>query len=126
MYEHCLQPNDPDCAEKQEMRIIAQDNMPAKPDPDIARAEDRTKNDKDFLMWIRNRMVNLFGDDPESEYIKRLEDMSIFLPGPTVIPLRNSAVNPEYVRVARFQLSDLGDFFLFHKDAAEPMRKDTE
>lgn len=86
-------------------------------------AQDRLANDKDFLMWVRNRMVNLFGDDPNNDWIKRLEDMSIFLPGPTLIPLTTAEYNSDYMRIPTWRLQDLGQYCLIDKGDLEPMRQ---
>lgn len=85
--------------------------------------EDRLSNDKDFLMWVRNRLVNLFGDDPKSEYIERLETLSAFLPGPVVIVPMDRDIDPEYIRIPKYRLDDLGDYFMFKKGDEEPMRQ---
>lgn len=33
-------------------------------------------NDKEFLNWIINRLTNLFGDDPNADFIHRLRNIS--------------------------------------------------
>lgn len=83
---------------------------------------DLLANDKDFLMWVRNRLVNVLGDDPDADWVKRLEDMSIFLPGPTKISLVNGEVRGNYFRVATFRAQDLGEHWLIKKEGARPLR----
>lgn len=33
-------------------------------------------SDGDFLMWIRNRLVNVYGESPNTDFVLRLQQIS--------------------------------------------------
>lgn len=79
-------------------------------------------NEKSFLTWVRNRLVNVLGDDPQEDYIQRLDDLISFQPGEAIIQPRNGDRVPAYRRVATHNLQDLGEYYLIEKDKVEDLR----
>lgn len=81
-----------------------------------------TYSDGEFLMWMRNRLVNSYGESTSTDFVQRLEQIAQLL-GTGFGPIDSDELS-YYLMVPRHRVIDAPEFiYVMKRDMPEEFRK---